>query len=232
MVNLYSFGEGLGVIDSSPFVVKVDAFLRMAHIEFTHVPSLNNLKQAPKGKLPFIVIGDQTIADSQQIIDYFQSDEKTNLDKHLSEQQRAQCYLLSKSLEENLYNILMYSRWCRDDTWPIIRDTFFSTLPMPIRQILPAMLRRKTKKGLYDQGIARHSDQELQIMMRKNMQALSNLLTDSQYFFGDRPCSFDASAFGFLTAFISVNIDNPFNTIAREYRNLVDFCHTIEQKYY
>ena len=69
-------------------------------------------------------------------------------------------------------------------------------------------------------------------MMRKNMQALSHLLTDSKYFFGNKPSSFDASAFGFLTSFISVNIDNPYNAIAREYRNLIRFCQTIEQKYY
>ena len=232
MIQLHSFGSNLGVIDPSPFVLKVDAYMRMAGIEFEHVPTLNNLKIAPKGKLPFITDNGSTIGDSQLIIEHFQQQAEYNLDVHLNSQQKAICYLTTKSLDENLYFILVYSRWLSEDTWPTIKDAFFKEMPAPLKLIVPNMLRKGVKKGLTGQGMARHSPQELQHMMRKNMQALSDLLGDNHYFFNQQPCSLDATVYAFLTAFISVSIDNPFNAIAREFDNLTHFCKRIDERFY
>ncbi len=41
MIQLHSFG----VIDPSPFILKVDAYMHMAGIEFEHVPALKPLHQ-------------------------------------------------------------------------------------------------------------------------------------------------------------------------------------------
>jgi hypothetical protein len=57
MIKLYSFGPSFGVADPSPYVLKVDVYMRMANIEFTSVPDVKNLQKAPKGKLPFITDG-------------------------------------------------------------------------------------------------------------------------------------------------------------------------------
>ncbi|MEA1888330.1 MAG: glutathione S-transferase family protein, partial [Pseudomonadota bacterium] len=54
MIKLYGFGNNFGVADASPFVLKVDAYMRMAGIQFENIPGLVNLRKAPKGKLPFI----------------------------------------------------------------------------------------------------------------------------------------------------------------------------------
>lgn len=67
MIKLHGFGARLGVADPSPFVLKVDAYLRVTGTAFDRVNSLNNLSKAPKGKLPFIDDGGQIIADSQII---------------------------------------------------------------------------------------------------------------------------------------------------------------------
>lgn len=232
MIQLHSFGSNFGVIDPSPFVLKVDAYMRMADIKFEHISSLNNLKIAPKGKLPFIVDNGTTISDSQLIIEYFQQRSEYDLDKHLTEQQKAVSYLTTKSLDENLYFILIYSRWVRDDTWPLVKSAFFSEMPFLIKLFVPNMLRKGVVKGLKGQGIARHSDQELQQMMNKNMQALSDLLADNDYFFNQLPSSLDATIYGFLSAFINVTLNNPFNKIARNFDNLVGFCKRIEQQFY
>ncbi len=232
MIQLHSFGNNLGVIDPSPFVVKVDAYMRMANIEFAHSPSLNNLKKAPKGKMPFITDNGTTIGDSQLIIEYLQQRTEYDLDLHLSAQQKAICYLTTKSLDENLYFILVYSRWLRDDTWPIVRDAFFKDMPSLLKLIVPNILRKSVRKGLTGQGMARHSSEELQLMMRKNMQALSDLLGDNEYFFNQKPCSLDATVYGFLCSFINVTINNPFNEIARDFDNLKSFCKRIEQHFY
>lgn len=232
MIQLHGFGKSLGVVDPSPFVLKVDAYMRMAGIEFQRVAGMENLKIAPKGKLPFIKDNQTVIGDSQLIIEHFQQRKEYDLDHHLDSQQRALCYLMTKSLDENLYFILVYSRWLRNDTWPLVRAVFFAKMPWLAKLLLPALLRKSVAKGLKGQGIARHSDQELQNMMTKNMQSLSDLLGEKTYFFNQQPSSLDATVYAFLSAFIRVTIDNPFNKIARSYPNLQAFCDRVEQHYY
>ena len=70
MITLYGFNEAFGLVDASPFVLKVDVYLRMAGLEFERKSAISNLQHAPKGKLPYIVDGDKTIADSAFILDY------------------------------------------------------------------------------------------------------------------------------------------------------------------
>jgi len=232
MIKLYTFGEKFGVADPSPFVLKVDAYLRMAGIDFENINRPDNLSKAPKGKLPFIIDGDKTIADSQAIIEYIKTNPDNDLDKPLSDEQRAVAYLVTKSLDENLYFVLVYSRWLRDDTWPLIKEAFFSQLPFPLKYLVPNIVKKQVSKALKGQGIARHSNEELQHILHCSLKSLSDLLGAKKYFFGDNPSSLDSAAFGFLAELILVDIDNPFNNIAKSYPSLVDYCRNIQAEYY
>jgi len=236
VIKLYSFGASFGVMDPSPFVVKVDAFLKMSQLPYEVIASANNLKIAPKGKLPFISDhnGDEetTIADSQAIIEYLTEKYHVSLDEHLSPEQQAQSYLFTKSLDENLYWCLVYSRWILDDTWPLVKEAFFGGLPWPVKVIVPSLIQKKVRENLFGQGIGRHTKEEILAISDKSFAALSTLLADKDYFFGDKPSSFDATVYSILCQFVSVDCDNEFNDKARTYGNLVQFCQRIEQAYY
>jgi len=232
MIKLYSFGANFGVMDPSPFVVKVDAFMKMAQLPFEVIANADNLKKAPKGKLPFIADGDSTIADSQAILDHLTQQYQVSLDDHLTAKQQAQAYLLTKSLDENLYWCLVYSRWILEDTWPVTNNTFFGGLPWLLRLFVPGLIRKSVKKNLHGQGMGRHSQAEILAISDKSFAALSTLLADNAYFFGEQPSSFDATVYAILCQFISVDCTNQFNDRARSYQNLVQFCQRIEQSYY
>ena len=232
MIVLHGFEENFGLTDPSPFVLKVATYMRMADIDYSVNRDAKNLQKAPKGKLPFIVDGDKEIADSQFIIEYLIGKYGDKLDANLTAQQKASAYLISKSLDENLYFCLVYSRWLRDDTWPIIKQAFFGGLPFPMNKIVPKMIRKSVSKGLKGQGIGRHSDAELLHITRSSLQALAHLLNDQKYIFGDHPTSIDACCYAFLASFILAEIQNPFNSMAREFDNLVDYCKRINQSYF
>lgn len=236
MIKLYSFGSSFGVMDPSPFVVKVDAFMKMAALPFEIIASTNNLKIAPKGKLPFIVDNNEsyenTIADSQAILEYLTDKYQVLLDEHLSSEQKAQAYLFTKSLDENLYWCLVYSRWILEDTWQRVNKTFFGALPFPLRLFIPSLIRKSVKKNLHGQGTGRHSKAEILAISDKSFAALSTLLGDQMYFFNNKESSFDAVVYSILCQFISVDCTNEFNDKARSYPNLVQFCQRIEQAYY
>jgi len=236
MISLYSFGSSFGVMDPSPFVVKVDAFLRMAELPYEVKSGAHYLKKSPKGKLPFISIKQQAenlvIADSQNIIEHLTQSHSVTLDNFLSAEQQAQAYLLTKSLDENLYWCLVYSRWILEDTWPLANKAFFGKMPAPLRWFVPNLIRKSVRKNLHGQGTGRHSKAEILAIADKSFSALSKLLGEKDYFYGEQPCSFDATAYSILCQFISANCNNEFNDKARSYPNLLNFCQRIEQTLY
>lgn len=232
MLTLFSFGPNFGVIDPSPFVLKIDLYLRMAKIPFEVVTGVNNLQKSPKGKLPFIRDEECIIADSFFIQDYLQNQKGATLDHHLSAEQQAIAHLIIKSLDENFYWTIVYSRWVRDDTWPLIKHAFFSNMPWPLKYIVPTIARKGTKDALFKHGLGKHNDVEIMQIADATLVSLSNLLADKPYIFGDKPCSLDAAIFANLAQLIIVDIDNPLCRLARSYDNLVAYCRRINQKYY
>ncbi|MDG1752401.1 MAG: glutathione S-transferase family protein [Thalassotalea sp.] len=232
MIKLYGFGDAFGVIDASPFVVKVDLFLKLADIEYEFIADFNNLKQSPKNKLPYIEDNDNKIADSAFILTYLIDKYKIRFDTHLSAEQKSQSALYTHALDESLYWLLVYSRWVKEDTWPVINEVFFSELPIPLKWFLPNVLRKDVIKTLKRQGFGRHSETELLTKADEHFSALSVLLGEQDYFFGELPSSFDAVAYSALCQFISVDFFNSFNQQARKYENLVQYCQRIEEKYY
>ena len=232
MIKLYGFGKSFGVIDASPFVVKVDLFLRITGLEYKSVNDFGHIKQSPKHKLPFIDDRGLKVGDSSEILQYLTNNYNLTLDDFLSVQEKAQAALYSRALDESLYWCIVFSRWVKDDTWPIISQTFFAKMPAPIKWFLPNVIRKDVKKTLYRQGFGRHSEQELLLIADKHFSALSILLADKNYFFGDNICSFDAVLYSHLIQFILVDFDNSFNQQAKQYDNLVKYCQRIKAKYY
>ncbi len=232
MIKLYGFGGAFGVVDASPFVIKVDLFLKLAGLEYEFIGDVNALKKSPKNKLPFIDDNGKKVADSAFILKHLVDSYQLTLDDHLTSEQKAQASLYAKALDESLYWCLVYSRWVKEDTWPIIKETFFGSLPIPLKWFVPGMLQKSLKNTLHRQGYGRHSDSELLSIANEHFSALSTLLGDKPYFFGEQPSSFDAVAYAFLAEFISVDYFNSFNHQARQYENLVKYCQAIEAKYY
>lgn len=232
MIKLYSFGSDFGVEDPSPFVLKVDAYMRFANIEYTSIPDVANLKKAPKGKLPFISDGETIITDSEFIISYLQGKFQVELDSNLSEEQKSFAYLIGKSLDENLYWSLVYSRWAKDDTWVHVKKAFFGSMPYPLKVVVPPLARQGVISALKKQGLGKHSDEEIKTITKRSFQALSEILGEKTYFFGETPCTFDATAFGFLSQFINVSLNNEINDLAHHYKNLVAYCNNIRAQYY
>lgn len=232
MITLYGFGEHFGLKDASPFVLKIDLLMKMANIEFTENNGSEHLQKAPKGKLPFIEDNGKIIADSYFIYKHLQRNHNLEIDSNLNAAEKAQVQVLTRYFEEHLYWCLVYSRWVREDTWQVIRPAFFDSMPFPLNKIIPIVARRDVKASLKKQGMGRHSDTEIYEIFTDALDSLSALLGDKPYFINDKPCSLDVVAYANLAQFILVDINNPFNSKAKEYKNLVDFCNKMHQAYY
>ncbi len=232
MIQLFSFGESFGVKDPSPFVLKVDAFMRICNIEFEHISNLANLQKAPKGKLPFIQDSNKTIADSEFIVQYLIQRYHLTIDEHLTDEEKILSYFIGRTLEESFYWCLVYSRWEHEATWQKIKQAFFSKLPFPIKLIAPKAARKDVKKALRYQGIGRHSEDEILTIAKNTLDMLQQQIDKKPYCFGDRISSIDATIYAFLAQVIIADLGSPLNNLAKKYHNLINYCQAIHKKYY
>jgi len=232
MIKLFSFGANLGVTDPSPFVLKVATYMKMAGIQYESVPDVNNLRKAPKGKLPYIEDDGGIVADSFFILKHLQKKYGISLDNELSGEQKAIAGLIIKSLDENFYWCIVHSRWMRDDTWPTVKEAFFGNLPFPLGLIVPSIVRRGVKSALMKHGIGKHTDAEILEIAQDTLENLSTLLGDKKYFFGEKPSTLDAAAYSFLAQLTISNLDTPLHRMAKGFDNLVSYCRRITDNYF
>lgn len=232
MIKLYSFGPAFNLADPSPFVAKVDLYLKANGIEFESIPSANNLQKAPKGKLPFIDDNGTIIADSSFIVEHLKQHHNADIDSWLNEEQKATAHLMTKSLEENFYWCIVHSRWICEDTWPIVRAQFFDTMPFPLNKIVPIIAHRNVMKNMKGHGLGRHSDEEIMSIAKQSLESLSTLLGNKAYYFGDKISSLDICVYSMVSNLTQSNINNKMSQMAREFENLVSFTQRIKNEYY
>ena len=109
---------------------------------------------------------------------------------------------------------------------------FAATMPIVLRQLLPTILKRVFSKQLYERGMGRHSDEVIIAQGKADLDALSELLGDQQYFLGDRPASIDACVFGFLGVSLYVEGDNPLYRYGAAQENLMRYCERMRAQYF
>jgi glutathione S-transferase len=232
VIRLHNFGPFFSLPDPSPFCLKVDAYLRVTGIPFEVVPGFNNLRRAPKGKLPFIDDDGKLIADSAFILGYLKGKYGDPLDAGLTAEQKGAAHAFIKMLDENLYWCIVRSRWIDDALWPAVRALFFKDMPAPLRWFLPLLIRRGVAKTLNEQGLGRHSPAEILEIARRDLRALSDFLGDKPWFLGPRVTTLDVVAFAFLAEMIVPPWKCDLNDLARSIPNLVAFVERFRAQYY
>lgn len=231
MIKVHGFGPAFNVVDASPFVVKVIAYLKINKIDHEVVNDSNNLQKAPRGKLPFIEDNGTIIADSYAVIEHIKKQYNADLDHHLDDDQKALAYILARALDEDFYWLLVYSRWYEDDNWPALKFAFFDSMPVPLKWLIPIIARRSVKASLFKQGVSRRDKKELVQLAEKSLHSYSQLLADKAFFFGDKPCSLDVVAYSHFAQLTMTNLDSWLNDIGKQHSNIVEFCQRFDQQF-
>ena len=189
-------------------------------------------RKAPKHKLPYIVDGATGVGDSDLIIDHIIAKEGDRLNEQLSAQERAVALAMQRLMEEHLYWCFVQLKWMRPEYWQESYRTFFAGLPFPLRLFVPSMARKQAAKQLYQQGVGRHSDAEIDRMAVADLTALSVFLGDKPYFLGREPTRLDAVAYGSLSVILLTPYDWPFKDELAALSNLESFCLRMKERYY
>lgn len=187
-----------GLPNPSPFCMKLEAWLRLAKIPH-QLKSLTGPPRSISGKIPYIERADGSLlADSNVITETLGREWSVKLDAALSAEQQACGLMLRRLFEEDLYWVMVYERWVRPEGWKLTKSGYFGTLPPIVRDLLPALIRRKVQRDAWGQGLVRLPHAQIIEHATNDFAALESLLGGRPFFLGDHATSIDATAYGFL----------------------------------
>lgn len=231
MIRLYQFPAMWNLPNVSPFCMKLETYLRMAKLPF-EIIKLADPRRTPKKKLPFINDDGFILADTSLIIEYLQKKYGNTLDANLTELQKAQALALQRLMEEHLYWVLVYTRWVKPANWERVKQDFFAKSPWFVRVFISEILRKQTQKTLYAQGIGRHTAEEIEALGVQDLQALSVVLGQNDFFMGSEPTSIDACAYAFIANILFAPIHSTLSEYAKSQQNFVDYCARMKSRFY
>ena len=224
MLTLYSYPTLFGVADNNGYGLKVFAFVKLARLPFVH-EHIFVASAAPRGQLPYIVDGDDTVGDSETIIAYVTKKYGVQLDAWLSPAQRT-TNLLSTRMLDDLYWVMSYSRWKDERYWQAFRDALLREHPNLTIEGL-AKAKEFNAQRYYYQGIGRFDPDAAMARGLADLAAISALIPERGFVHGEKPGGIDAAIYGFIANIWFYDIDTPLKRFVAAHDNIVRHCNAI-----
>ena len=224
MPTLVSYPGLYGLADNNPYGLKVYAFLKLCGLAFRHEHVLDP-KGAPRGQLPYLVDGDETIGDSDAIIAHLIARHGLAIDDGLTAGQRNTGLLVGRLLDD-LYWVMSYSRWKDPRFWRAFRDAMLKALPGVTGDALEAARQYNFRRYHY-QGIGRYEPEAVYARGVADLGVLADLLPGRGFLFGAKPTSVDAAVYGFTANILFYDIDTPLRAFLVSRPDLVAHCRSV-----
>ncbi|TKR94234.1 hypothetical protein L596_008546 [Steinernema carpocapsae] len=235
-VYLVQFPRAGCIPSASPFALKLETWLRI--IEMKHVNVSNEFtKFSSKKQIPFVELNGRQIADSGHIIEELLEKGDLVIDRHLTDLDKANARALTALVEQSIFWCLVFHR-SRNNDWFASEQGFLKHFQgvkkLAFQKFFNNQLKKKLIRKCFEQGIGRHSLDEVEEMCKKELKALSTILGDNDFFFGSRISTFDATVFGHLAQFYFTPLvrDNLKKFIDEETPNLASFIKRIKNQYW
>ena len=205
--------SGPGYREPQPVLLQAETWLRIARVPY-EVVDTPDPRKGPTGKLPFIEDDGVRIANSSLIVDHLVKTRGVDPDARLDASQRAIALLVQRTLEEHYAFILAYTHLLRDEGWQHTRARFGS-VPALVRPLVGSVVRGRIKKMLWQQGLLRHTHEEIIEAAVRDWRAVLTVMCDGPFFFGDEPTGVDAIVFGALATSVLTPIESPIRDFLR-----------------
>ncbi len=235
MIKVHKFGPSFGLPDASPFVMKVETYLRMTGQAYEVVSG--DVRKAPRKQLPFVDVDGKIVADSTAIVAHLEGRRAEKLDAHLSPADAAIALAFKSMLEEHLYFGLLHLRWATDDGWRVFEPTLREMLgkmgvPSLFRGMVTKKIRSQVSARARIQGIGRQPREELVATCCGIVDALAQQLGDKPYFCGDKPTTYDATVYAFAAGVLCPAFDHELHRHGKGKPNLVAYDKRLREQYW
>lgn len=195
-----------GLPSFSPFCLKVQIALGLKQLPFTVANTWFAKRVNPRGKLPFLVWGEQRLEDSTAIIEA--------LDAHpggarlLPEAQgpRFEAHLLEDWADESLYWHAVYAKYADDDGWARIRPAMRLAFPRILRPVAPIIARRGALSKLAANGLTRRGKELISRQFDRHLDALDSRLEGKRWLVGNEISIADVAVTAMLGQLVPVMV--------------------------
>lgn len=226
-LTLIQYPRAMGVMNASPFCMKVELFLKLGGLAYT-VDDKTPPFRTPKRKLPVLRDGNLLIADSEAIVTHLQQQHAAQLPAALRAPETGAQLALRRLLEEDLYFAMLWLRWMADDGFALTAAAFFAFLPGPAKTWVAALVRRKMRRDLIGQGMGRHTPDEVAARACADLDAVAAVLGGQAFFAGEAPGAIDCCAYAFLAGILFVPLESAVKRHLMMTPTLVAYCARME----
>lgn len=221
MITLHQTNIEFSGINASPFCEKLHCFIKQHKLPHQVQAALPH--HGPYKKIPYVTYQDTALGDSEFIIEQLAKD--FNIDINLT----CAAHSWQRTLEEHLYWVMVYSRWMDDEAWQVLKDAFFTPVPLLFRHWISKKARKLVMKNLYSQGLGRLTEQQVYQKGEADLKALNDHLNQSTFIGGDRLCHIDFFAQALIRNINNSDMPTRLSKIAAKYQGLEDYCLRVEQ---
>ena len=230
MTTLYGFPAMFGAPSASPFVIKADVQLQMLGVDFDR--KIADLNAVSKHKMPYVSDNGAVIQDSAFIRWHFERKLGCDLDAGLNVEQRGAAWALERMLEERVYFMVLSERWLVDDNFEKGPLLYFSDVPEAARKQATDEIRAGIRAYLTGMGLMRHALEERMQLADCDIAAVSAVLGDKAFLFGDAPTAVDAVAYGMLASAATEHFDTPLVDLVAKRENLAPYIARMEARFF
>ena len=233
-IKLYCLPKEPNVPSVSGYCQKLETFLRATSFSDYTLESASPFS-APKGKLPFIELEHddkkEIIADSHFIIKHLiDKNVVSDPDAALTAAQRADSRAWQTWTEELIYPALVHTRWSRPANFAIES----TNLPVPslLKPLVARLIRWSILRSLWGHGVGRHSNDEIDLLLREYVDGLDARLERDDYFHGKEPTMIDIIVFGFLANAIGELANPEYRAILLASERLKRYTAELTKKWF
>ncbi|XP_061379403.1 metaxin-1 isoform X2 [Danaus plexippus] len=189
----------------------------------------------PKGALPVMKDGRTVLTNFEEVVQYLKSLHYST-DVHLNSNQSAEASAFTQYLRDKLYPAYQFTWWVDEKNYgDITRPAYAKALKLPFNFYYPSKYQKAAKDmvdALYGENTdLKEIEKTIYNEAEKCLKTLSDRLGESEYFFGNRPSSFDAIVFAYLAPLIKTPFPNAtLSSHVKGIANLSRFVARISQK--
>jgi len=238
MVYLFQFTRSPQIPSISPFCLKLESWLKLHGIKYQNVDHKCKFR-SKKGMLPFIEMNGEEIADSNIIIETLSKKFDKEMPAELTQDQKNVQHAMIAMVENHLHWTIVY--WKSKDVDNILKG-YKLNLQSAIGSKAPASLLnfyfkytfcRKGLKKVRSNGMGVHTAEEIENFGKKDLQTLSEMLGDKEFFFGEEPAMLDLVVFSHVAQLVMV--DKEYTCALRDYleadcKNLVGLVNRMKDR--
>lgn len=136
----------------------------------------------------------------------------------------------------SVHRALVYCRWLSDYGAGIRKKLFsklFGHLFFPLKHLIAYRIKSKIRRDLWSHGMGRHSEQDLYGIAERDLLAVSEILGQKKFLFGEKPCLADVALFAFIAASAWDCPLSPFDVLIKsKAQNLDSHARRMKEMYY